>query len=95
MSFGKSGPGGLGGKRAGAGRKPGARNKRTKSIEERAKSIVEDADVQHTMLEQAKAGTLPPQLMVLLHHYSYGKPIERIEHSGNADKPVILKIRRG
>ena len=85
---------GHGGKRAGAGRKHGARNSRSEGVETFARRIVEDPEVQAMILLQAKNGVLPAPLMSMLFAYSYGKPVERVELSGDEDKPVQVVIRR-
>jgi hypothetical protein len=76
------------------GRQKGSRNKRTHDVEAYARSIVEDPEVQAMMRKQAQQGTLPAPLMQMLHAYAYGKPVERVELSGDEDKPVQVTIRR-
>jgi hypothetical protein len=65
-----------------SGRKPGGLNKRTLEIQAYARGILEDPQVQAMILCQARNGSLPPAVLVLLFHYSYGRPVERSEHSG-------------
>jgi hypothetical protein len=77
-----------------AGRKVGTKNRRTQEIEEFARSIIEHPDVQLKLLDDALAGTLPPAVMQMLFYYAYGKPVERIEHSGNAQKPLQVILHR-
>lgn len=63
----------------GAGRKPGSLNKIKTEIRQRAKEFIEHPEVQETMLRQAIEGSLPHQLMALLHYYAYGKPADTIK----------------
>ena len=66
-----------GGKRPGAGRKPGALNKRAGGVEAWARSVVEDPLVQARLLADAQQGALAPPLMALMFHYAYGRPSEQ------------------
>lgn len=59
-----------------AGRRAGTPNKRTATVQEYAKGIVEHPEVRAQLLAQALAGELPPVLMQMLFYYAYGKPIE-------------------
>jgi hypothetical protein len=66
-----------GGKRHGAGRKPGPKPQSRIGIETFAKSIVEDPEVQETMRVQARAGEMPVPLLQMFFHYAYGRPREQ------------------
>jgi len=83
-----------GGKRPGAGRKPGGKNKRTLESEAAARVIVDNPDVRALWLDQAKRGDLPSVILQTLLYYAWGKPKERIEHSGDPDKPLVVRLRR-
>jgi len=89
---------GHGGQRAGAGRPRGSIGKGANLAKNAAKdyalSVVEDPEVRAMVLAQAKAGHLPPPIFQALMHYAWGRPIEKIEHSGDPDKPVVVRIRR-
>ena len=85
---------GYGGKREGAGRKHGARNKRTQEVEAYARGIVEDPEVRAMMRQQAREGMLPAPIVLMLHAYAYGKPVERVEVAGDEEKPLQVVIRR-
>lgn len=76
------------------GRKLGGKNKRTQDVEAYARGIVEDPKVQAVMLKQAQEGTLPAPIVQMLHAYAYGKPVERVELSGDEEKPLRVVIRR-
>jgi hypothetical protein len=76
------------------GRKPGSRNKRSEGIEEIAQDIIMNPVYQKNLRERALAGTLPPMVEVLLYHYLFGRPVDKLELSGDADKPVRVTIRR-
>ena len=86
---------GCGGARQGAGRPAGSRNKRTLEAQAVAKAIIEHPAVQARWLEQAIAGELSPTIVQLLCYYAWGKPVERVEHAGDADQPLTLVLRRG
>lgn len=62
--------------------------------EEKARIIVDDPEVQALWLKQARTGELASPIMQTLMYYAWGKPKERIEHSGDADKPLVVRFRR-
>jgi hypothetical protein len=66
-----------GGRRPGAGRPVGARNKRSTTVELWARGVLEDPAVRKQMMEQLRQGTLPPVLVTMLFAYAYGKPREQ------------------
>lgn len=82
------------GRKTGGGSRKGIRNRRTADIEEFARGIAGDAEVRQRMLLQARDGTLPAQVLALVFHYAYGKPIERIEHSGPEGEPLQVSLMR-
>lgn len=49
------------------------------SLREFAALIVTNPKLQRRLLDQARAGTLPPRLMIELFHYYGGKPPDRVE----------------
>lgn len=46
---------------------------------QRCRKILEDPAYEKQLRDRALAGSLPPALEIMLHHYAYGKPIEKIE----------------
>ena len=82
---------GTGGKRPGAGRPNGSRNKRTLDGEAYARAIVEDATVRSTLLKQAQQGVLAPDLVKTLFSYAFGKPHEVLD-LGDSDSPRTIQI---
>lgn len=91
-----------GGKRVGAGRKPGSVSSHCEGsplspregIQAFAKSIVEDPQVQDRLLDQARQGMLPVPLVQMFFHYAYGKPTDQQtdDHALMADLlSVVLK----
>lgn len=56
------------------GRRAGTPNKRTLDGEAWARAIVDDTAVRQALLDLARAGTLPPDLMKTLLAYAFGKP---------------------
>jgi hypothetical protein len=83
------------GKFPGSGRKKGTPNTRTREIQEVAANIVGHPEVHERWLREAIAGTLAPTIEQTLLWYAFGKPKDRIEHSGDAEKPLVLILRRG
>jgi len=76
------------------GRKAGTRNKRTLDAQHAASKIVDDPEVQALWLSQARQGTLPPAILQALMHYCWGKPVDRVQHSGDTEHPLTIIVRR-
>ena len=72
------------------GRKKGARNKATVEIRDAARKLLEDPSYQRDLAKRLKAGRAP-HMETLLHHYAYGKPVERI--GGESDGPLEVVVR--
>lgn len=85
---------GHGGRRVGAGRKTGVPSQKTVEVQRYARGIVEDAQVRAIMLEQAQTGVLPAPVMQMLFYYAFGKPTERIEHSGEVALTLTDRARQ-
>lgn len=74
------------------GRKPGSRNKRTLEIEAIARQILEHPKYQANLKSRANTGTLPPAVETMLFHYLFGKPVEKVEHSGTVEHHVDIEV---
>jgi hypothetical protein len=81
-----------GGKRPGAGRQVGSRNKRTLDGEAYARAIVEDPEVRAQLLKQAQQGILPYVLMQMFFAYAYGKPVEVVDVDNGDEKTRTIHI---
>ena len=71
------------------GRRKGVSNRATREIRELARSIVEDPAYLGKLKKRVAAGQAP-HMETLLYHYAYGKPKERIEHSGDGGPVQIV-----
>jgi hypothetical protein len=60
------------------GRQKGTRNKTTVEIREAAQKLLHDGAYQKSLRTRLLAGKAP-HMEQLLHHYAYGKPVERHE----------------
>ncbi|CAB4190352.1 hypothetical protein UFOVP1196_52 [uncultured Caudovirales phage] len=68
--------------RFGAPGRPGGRKRVPEGLRlarEKAKVILDDPAYHTSLLSRARSGTLPHAVEVLLWHYAYGKPVEKIE----------------
>ena len=74
--------------RGGPGRKPGIPNKATVEVKEAAQAFLNDPAGLAKMLEQYRRGKLAPPVVIMLHHYAYGKPKDIIQHE-NPDGSAI------
>jgi len=77
-------------------RPKGRKNKRTLEVEAVAAKIVDDPVVQALWLKQAQAGELPVPILQTLVYYRWGRPVERIEHSGEIEHAMqIVEVTLG
>lgn len=67
-----------GGPRPGAGRPKGRLNDRTIMAREFALTIVQSEDYKKYIIDGVKQRTLHPSIVVMLNHYAYGKPPDKI-----------------
>lgn len=63
----------------GPGRPKGSLNKATREFQRACRKLLEDKDYRDALKKRLLAGTLKPQVEVMLHHYAYGKPKETID----------------
>lgn len=76
-------------KKGEGGRPKGIPNKATREIATAAHALLSDKKYLASLkvrLEEGKA----PHMETLLHHYAYGKPTEKHEHSGANGLPLIF-----
>jgi|SRR5262245_23953430 len=76
-------------RRGGPGRPKGSRNERSKEIEAVAQGILRNRAYQKSLRDRLYAGTAP-HMETLLHHYAYGKPIERLRIAGEHGGPLEI-----
>jgi hypothetical protein len=68
-----------------AGRPKGTPNKATAEIRDLARSLLSRPGYLRHMERQLDEGKLPPPILVMLHHYAYGKPKETVEHTTSTE----------
>jgi hypothetical protein len=71
-----------------AGRHKGIPNKATREIRELAQRLLSDPAYQAHLKKRLRAGTAG-QLEIVLYYYAYGKPAEKVQVAGEADRPAI------
>ncbi len=79
------------------GRPRGRRSKSKLSLREFAGMVVMDSMVLQRILKQARAGTLPPRLMLELLRYYGGKPPDRVEvpkSTGDDERAALERVNR-
>ena len=81
-----------GGKRSGAGRQYGSRNKRTVDGEAYARAILEDPEVRATFLQQARDGVMSAELIKTLLAYAFGKPVEVVDVGDAGSETRTIQI---
>lgn len=79
-------------RRGGPGRPKGSKALRKQDLQAVASGLIATPEYQASLRKRLLAGKAP-HMEVLLHHYLYGKPKERIEHSGSVDLVHILMER--
>lgn len=79
-----------GGRKTG-GRKKGTPNKATVQVKEFAQAFLDDNRGRAKMLALYRSGKLHASIIVMLHHYAYGKPKELVELTGKDGGPMELR----
>jgi hypothetical protein len=61
-----------------------------------AKQILSSAEYRSSLQRRVVMDELPPAVETMLWHFAYGKPKERIEHTGKDGQPIetITEVRR-
>ena len=59
-----------------------------------ALAVINSRDFRQYIVNQLTLGDLPPAILVRLMDYAWGKPVERVEHTGKDGGPVVTEIRR-
>ncbi len=65
------------------GRVLGTRNKASEEIVQWARAVLEDPEYRQNLAARLRAGKVAPAVETALYYYAYGRPVERIEHSGS------------
>lgn len=79
-----------GGRRPGAGRKSKAEEAGLKALLDEVWTPKDRKAVIVALSKQAAQGNV--QAATLLFNYAFGKPAQRIEHTGDADAPLAIQI---
>ncbi len=74
-----------------SGRKPGVKNRTTMEIRELARDLLDD-DYFDALKFRLKTGTAAVGVETLIHHYAYGRPVERVKFEG--DKRLSVEAFR-
>jgi len=77
------------GTKTGGGSRKGRPNKRTQDGEAWARAIVDDPQVREVLLEQAREGTLPTEILKTLLAYAFGKPPEVVSRDDGSETRTI------
>jgi len=72
------------------GRPKGSPNKATTEIKLASRKLLQDKGYQDSLKFRLAAGKAP-HMEVLLHHYAFGKPADKTEHTGEDGGPILYK----
>ena len=75
------------------GRAKGTPNKQTVEIAEASRRLLEDPIYRDGFKTRLQTASLAPALEAMLWHYAYGRPVERVEHSGTDGLPLVLRVQ--
>lgn len=59
-----------------------------------ARVICDSADFRRYILGGLRAGDLPSAVAIRLMDHAWGKPVDRVEHSGVNGQPIITRVER-
>jgi hypothetical protein len=66
------------------------------SVVDFCKNILQSKEYRDFVIHRIYTRNLPPAIEQLFYHYAYGKPVERLEHTGANGAPIntVTEIRR-
>lgn len=62
------------------------------SAKEVFRAFLASAEYRQSLIDRVRLGTLPPALEVLMHHYAYGKPVEKVEVKDKTENLEELSV---
>jgi hypothetical protein len=54
--------------------------------------VLHSTTYRESLMRRILMDSLPPAVECLMYHYAYGKPVERLEHSGPGGGPIESKV---
>lgn len=68
----------------------------TLTIKDFCKGVLASREYRQSILDRITLGSLPPAVECRMYDYAYGKPPERVEHTGADGEPIktITEVRR-
>jgi hypothetical protein len=78
------------GTKPGPGRPKGAKNKATIEAKGFYQRFLESKEYRESAKRRILDGSAP-HLETMAHHYAYGKPVDKVEHTGEDGGPITLK----
>lgn len=79
----------------GPGRKKGQKNKATVAMKDAAQLFLEDPIGKAKLLDQYRRGKLHPSVLIMFHHYAWGRPAEVIHVNPGESKPWVVVLPAG
>jgi len=64
------------------------------SIKDFCRGVLSSREYRQSVFDRVALGTLPPAVEIRMYDYAYGKPVDRIEHTGEGGAPIITEVRR-
>lgn len=66
------------------------------TVKEFCRGVLESQEYRKSVIQRVILGSLPPAVECRMYDYAYGKPPDRVEHSGPDGKPIetITEVRR-
>jgi hypothetical protein len=59
-----------------------------------ARRVIHSREYRESLLRRVLLDELPAAVEALLWHYGYGKPTERVEHTGKDGEAIVTEVRR-
>ncbi len=66
------------------------------TVQEFCRGILQSQEYRQSVLDRVTLGTLPAAVECKMYEYAYGKPPDRVEHTGKDGQPIetITEVRR-
>lgn len=66
----------------------------TLDAKEFARRFLNSAEFKRYLVNSLSLGELPPAIITRMMDYAWGKPVDRVEHTGRDGQPILTEVRR-
>jgi len=64
------------------------------TVRDFCRGVLESREYRQSVKDRVALGTLPPAVECKMYDYAYGKPVDRIEHTGKDGGAIVTRVER-